>query len=332
MISALIFLLGFHAYASTTVKVGSSPVMSSAGIYLAQEMGFFAKEGLNVEVSDFANSGAPMTALLAKGELDVGAGNLTSGLFSAMAQGYGFKIVADKGHIEKNRDYLGLLVRADHIQSGRYKQLSDLKGFKMALTALDGVSQQILVEKFLSKAGLKAADVQFVKLSYAEMNVALKTKQIDASIQLEPFLSKAHEEGFAKVVAGGSEAYPEQQSAALIFSPQFMKNRRPDAVKFMKAYIKGVRQYNRAFLQNQGRAEVVAALKKHVALDDAKLWDKMQPVGLNDDAVLKVDALMADVNWYFDKKYLSKKLTAQDVVDLSFAKEAAKLISDGVKR
>ena len=68
--------------AEMKIRVGSSPVLSSAGIYLAEAKGYFKDQGLNVEITDVANSGAPMTLLLAKGELEVGAGNLTSGLFT----------------------------------------------------------------------------------------------------------------------------------------------------------------------------------------------------------------------------------------------------------
>ena len=70
------------------IRVGSSPVLSSAGIYLADEKGYFKEQGLTVEITDVANSGAPMTVLLAKGEIEVGAGNLTSGLFNAVADGF----------------------------------------------------------------------------------------------------------------------------------------------------------------------------------------------------------------------------------------------------
>ena len=60
--------------AAEVVKVGSSPVLSSAGIFLALEKGYFKEEGIEVELVPFAGSSAPMLPLLAKGELDVGGG------------------------------------------------------------------------------------------------------------------------------------------------------------------------------------------------------------------------------------------------------------------
>jgi NitT/TauT family transport system substrate-binding protein len=312
---------------AVVIKIGSSPVVSSAGIYLAQERKYFKEQGLDVEIIDFNNSGAQMNVLLSKGELDVGAGNLTSGFFSAINQGQKLKIVADKGHIEKGRDYIALIVRGDHVASGRYKALKDLKGFKVGLTALNGVSQQILMERFLDKAGLKANDVEYVKLSYAEMNLALKSKNIDATIQLEPYLTKAELDGIAKKVASGSEVYPNQQSAAIFFSENFMEKRGEEAKKFMKAYLKGVRDYNRAFINGKERAGVIKDLKKQIKLEDEKVWSKMVPVGLDENGQINIESLLADVNWYMSKKYIEKAPTAENMIEMKFVNEAAKELS-----
>jgi len=306
-----------------TIKVGSSPVISSAGIYLAQERNYFKDEGLTVELNDFNNSGAQMTVLLSKGELDVGAGNLSSGLFNAIAKGQKFKLVADKGHLENGKAYIALIVRADHIASGRYKSLSDLKGFKLGLTALDGVSQQIVAERFLSKAGLKPGDVEFVKLSYAEMNVALKAKNIDATIQLEPYLTKAEVDGIASKVANATEVHPNQQSAALFYSPNFIKNNPADAKKFMIAYLKGVRDYNKSLTDSAAKEKVIADLKKYIKIDDDRVWKNMVPIGLTNDGAVNVAALMEDVKWYFTKNYIERLPTQDEIVDMHFAKEAS---------
>lgn len=320
-------LFATHAIAEDfKIRVGSSPVLSSAGIYLADEKGFFKEQGLNVEITDVANSGAPMTLLLAKGELEVGAGNLTSGLFNSVASGQGVKLVADKGHVEKSRDYIALIVRQDHIDSGRYKTFKDLKGFKVGLTALDGVSQQIVMDKFLQKGGLTEKDIEYVKLSYPEMNAALKTKSLDATIQLEPFVAQAELGGFAKRISGSNEVNPNQQSAALMFSPGFMKDHRDLAVKFMTAYLKGVRLYNKSITDAAARKEVRAILGPRLKITDDKVWDKIVPIGLNNSGEMNLKSLQADLDWYQSKNYLKSKVAADSIVDQSFVKEAQKKV------
>jgi NitT/TauT family transport system substrate-binding protein len=305
-----------------TVKVGTSPVMSTSGVFLGKELGFFAAEGLNVDIQIFKSSGAPMSVPLASGDLDVGAGNISSGTWNEMNSGVALRLVADKGHIAKGHSYIGLLVRQDHIASGRYKTLKDLKGFKMGLTALDGVSQQIAADRFLQKAGLSMKDVTFVKMAYSEMNVALATKSLDATVQLEPYVAKAELDGIAKKVADVYDVYPDQQSAAILYSQKFMKDRPDDAVKFMIGYLQGVRAYELAFTKGENRANVIAALKKYIDLEPATLWDKMIPVGLNPDGYLNTTSLLSDMQWYRDNKYVQKLPDIKNVVDHSFVEKA----------
>lgn len=313
--------------AKAKIRVGVSPVMSSIGVYIADSEGYFKEQGLNVEIIDFANSGAPMTLLLAKNELEVGAGNLTAGLFNAIAQGNGIKLVADKGHVEAERDYLALVVRSDHLKSGRYRDYGNLRGFKLGLTALDGVSQQIAAERFLVKGGLGEKDVEFVKLSYAEMNAALKSKSIDAAIQLEPFVTLAEVGGFAKRVQGVAKVHPNQQSAAVLYSPQFAA-KKEEAVKFMVAYLKGVRLYNQSLKDDVLRKILFRTVGKKLKISDESAWNRMVPVGLREDGRLSIDALQEDLEWYRRKGYLKSDLQAKNIVDHTFVDEAVKRLNE----
>lgn len=330
MLQILFILLSFivclPVNALVPIKVGTSPVMSSAGIYLAHEMGYFKDMDLNVEIVNFAGSGGGMTMLLAKGELDVGAGNITSGLFNAALRGENFKIVADKGHVTEKTDYIALIVRRDHIASGRYKSLKNLKGLRLALTSLEGVSQQIVAERFLQRAGLSAKDVEFVKLSYAEMNMALKAKHIDATIQIEPYLTEAVEGGYAQVVERSSVVYPRQQSAAIFFSPEFLK-KEDQSVKFLAAYLKGIRAYNQSLKDPDMQRKVILALKKHIKFEES-YWTKMAPVGLNDDGSLNKRSLADDIIWYESKGYLKKGLDIDRIIDEKMLKKANKALDE----
>lgn len=328
LLSIITLILSNTTSASDKViKVGVSPVMSTAGVFIAYEKAYFKDEGLNVELLTFDSSGAAMTPLLGKNELDVGAGNISTGVINAIGEGLEIKLVADKGHSPQKNGYMGLLVRTEHLKSGRYKTLKDLKGFKIGLTSLGGVSQQILFEKFLAKAGLTSKDVEYLKLSYPEMNVALEKKELDATIQLEPFISQAESRGFAKKVADASEVYPEQQSGALFYSADFAKNEK-EAVSFMTAYLKGVRDYNDTFVtkKNKNSKELIALLNKHLKLNPIDLWEKASPVGLNPDGHLNAELLKNDILWYQEKNYIKKAPAIEKMIDHTFIEKALKKI------
>ncbi len=308
------------------IKVGVSPVVSSAGIFLAYEKGYFKDQGIDVDMTYFKSSGAPMTALLGNGNLDIGAGNVSAGLWNAINSGLDIKLVADKGRVSKACDYIGLLVRKDHIDSKRYKSLSDLKGFKMAITAF-GVSQQIAADKFLKSAGLSTQDVTFEKMDYAAMNSALQNKNIDATIQLEPYLTEAEQSGIAVKISGVNEVYPKQQSAAVIYASQFITAHPDLAEKFMIAYLKGVRAYNDAFIKGRNKAEVIVLLKKHIKIESDDIWNKMIPAGINPDGFLNIESLALDMKWYQEHGFTDKICDVEKAVDHRFVEKA--LVSIG---
>ncbi|MCB0390600.1 MAG: ABC transporter substrate-binding protein [Bdellovibrionales bacterium] len=330
LILSFFVLANIQAFAEKNIKIriGASPVLSTAGIFLAHENGHFLNEGLNVEIVPFRRSGAPMTLLLANGELEVGGGNLSSGLWNAIAQGQKIKLVADKGHISKGHSYISLIVRKDLIDSGKFKTLKDLKGFRMGLTALNGVSQQIAAERVLNSAGLKLSDVSFQKMSYGEMNVALAKKLIDATIQLEPFVAKAEVDGIAKVVATLYDYYPDQQSAAIFFAPHFTKNNQELAKKFIKAYILGVRDYENAFIYKIKKDETIKKLMKHIQIEDKKVWEKTVPIGLNTNGYINSDSLLNDLKWYKKQGYIDSVPDLKNIVDDSYVKAAIKEIGN----
>ncbi len=322
LISLMVILFGYHKAAGELIRVGASPVVSSSGIFIAQEKGYFKERGLDVEIIPFRKSGAPMTVLLSTGKLDIGGGNLSTGLWNAINLGLDIKLVADKGHIEKDSSYIVLLVRADHVKSGRYKSFSDLKGFKMGLTSLGGVSQQIAAERFLKKGGRTMSDVEFVKMSYSEMNVGLEQGFLDATIQLEPYVAKAVLDGIAVKVAEVYEVYPDQQSAAIFFGPKFMKRPHEDGVKFMEAYILGLRDYRNAFLKGIDTQEIITMLKKYIKIKDDKIWNTMIPIGLNPNGFIRDKELFNDIKWYKDRNYIKKLPAFKNVIDHSYIEKA----------
>src|SRR5262245_20732918 len=60
------------------VKIGIARTISDAGYYIADAMGFFRADGLDVSITGF-NSAAQMIAPLGTGELDVGGGMVSAG-------------------------------------------------------------------------------------------------------------------------------------------------------------------------------------------------------------------------------------------------------------
>lgn len=303
------------------VPVGISPVMSSAAMFIAKERGYFREEGINVIINPFKASGAKMVPFLATGQLFVAGGNVNAGMYNAIAQDIPIKIVADKGTVSAGHGYLALIVRKDHVDSGRYRGLKDLEGMTLAVTA-KGVSQQIVIEKYLQKVGLGFDDIKLVNLGYSDMNIAMANKSIDATIQIEPFVAAAVKNEFAVRVAGNDEIYPDQQSAVLYYSPVFINNHPQQAQGFMNAYVRGLRDYNDAFEHTKGKDEIIRILTKYTRIKDEGIYKAVVPVGLSPDGKVNVQSLKDDALWYFAAGYLKSKPDLDSIVDLGYMQAA----------
>lgn len=323
----LIAFVSGNAFANELLEVpiGIAPTTSSAAMYIAEAKGYFEEQGIKPVMNPFKASGAQMVPFLATGQLFVAGGNINAGMYNAITQDIPIKIVADKGTVTPKHGYLALIVRKDHIESGRYKSFKDLKGMKMAVTA-KGVSQEIVTEMYLKKVGLSLDDITLETLGYSDINIALANKSIDASVQIEPFVAAAAENNIAVRVAGDDEIYPDQQSAVIFYSPVFIEKHPKEAKGFMIAYVKGMRDYNDAFEKNKNKAEIIKILAGNTKVKEEDLYSKMQPVGLHPDGALNMASLKSDAKWFFDKGYVKEVPDIDKIVDLSFIENAVKVL------
>src|SRR5262245_58956445 len=112
---------------SVTVTVGAASTTSDAPIYIAEKQGYFRDEGIDVTVTNFRPASG-MVAPLGAGQLDAGAGSASAGLYNAVTRGIKIKIVADKASSPPGYGATKILVRKDHVDSSRFKEVKDLKG------------------------------------------------------------------------------------------------------------------------------------------------------------------------------------------------------------
>src|SRR6201999_3154413 len=83
------------AQTNKTVKVASAGIASDIGFFIADKKGYFRAEGLDVQLTQMANS-PQMIGPLGMGQLDVGAGTVAASLYNAVAQNISIRAVADK--------------------------------------------------------------------------------------------------------------------------------------------------------------------------------------------------------------------------------------------
>ena len=312
--AAVAFALAGLAGAAETVKVGEIGLMSDAAIFVAIEKGYFEDAGIRIEFDKFA-SAARMMPALATGELEVAAGAATAGLFNAIASGMDFKIVADKGQTRPGYEYAMLVVRKDLLDSGAFKDLSDLRGRKVVLLPGQGVVTQYILAHILETARVPWDTVDRVGMAPPDHVKLLASKQVDAAVTAEPFGAIAEANGVGKRIYVGDriKALEHLQIAVIMFSGKFIRERPKVAKGFLTAYVRGIR-----FIHQQGvkSDEVIGVLSKHIRVNPADIRAST-PFYLSPDGRPNVESLAAQQEWYVKMGMVKQKVPMERVVDLS---------------
>ncbi len=235
-----------HAAEPVRIRMAITGATGDVVFWAGRERGYFRDEGIDLEIIKF-DSGARMMAPLGAGELDVATGGQSAGFFNAVARGIDIKIVADKTQTIPGLGTQSLVVRKDHIASGRYKTLADLKGMKMASPA-PGASATTVLTKMLAKGGLTTGDIDQVFMANPQVATAFANKALDAALPTEPGVSLALATGAVQKVLEDHDVYPEHQIAVIFYSGAFMRDRKDAAIGFMRAYLRSVRDYNDAMV------------------------------------------------------------------------------------
>src|SRR4029450_11559804 len=107
------------------VRYGTLQLAAEAATYIAVDKGYFSAEGPELEFTPF-RSGSEMTPLLATGALDMGGAGIDPGYFNAVQRGTDINPVSHSSLVTPNDESAGLVVRKDHLESGRFTELKDL--------------------------------------------------------------------------------------------------------------------------------------------------------------------------------------------------------------
>jgi len=311
------------------VKVATPLAISDAPIIVAEHKGYCRELGLRTTMTSM-QTGAYMVAPLGAGQLDMGAGATSAGLFNSATRGIGIKVVADKGSNLPGYAYVSLLVRKELVDSGKFKTLQDLKGLRIAEPG-KGASTGATVYQALLKGGLKYDDVEHVyNMGFPEMIAAMQNGAIDAAPVPEPFNTFGREKGIA-VRFSADEFYPRQTVAVLLYGPQFMTKRADVAHRYMVAYLKGVRFYNGAIKDGKfagpNAEELIQILVEHTRYKDPELYRKVVPNGCNPDGRVDRASMETDLAFWRQQKFVDNQhVGVADVVDDSFVDAALKTL------
>ncbi len=302
------------------VRWAVNGLVGEAGIFVAQERGYFQQQGLDVDLQPF-RSFTDEIPQLAIGQLDYGNGGLNSDIFNAINRDIPLRIVAAASISRKGDGSAALLVRQDLVDSGRYKELKDLKGMSIAENSL-GTSSQLFTEKILALGGLTKADVTFPTIPFPSMSTAFANKGIDAAFAVEPFVNGMVAQHLAKSVMTGAEGFPGGINTVIVISPVFAKQQPEAAKRVMYAFLKGQREYLAAFVDgtNPGDKDaIIQILAKRTAIKDPKVYAGMGLTSGDPNGGFDLNVLNTFQDYFLKNGTQQKLIDTAQVVDLSYA-------------
>ena len=170
-----------------TLGVGGKGLLYYLPLTLAEQLGYFKEQGLNVTINDFAGGAQSLQALVG-GSIDVVAGAYEHTI-RMQAKGQDIKAVIEVGR------FPGIVVGMKKDKATNFKGFADLKGMKIGVTA-PGSSTNFFVMYLMVKNGLKADDASFIRVGAGATAVAaMKRGEIDAISNLDPVITKLQQDG-----------------------------------------------------------------------------------------------------------------------------------------
>ncbi len=306
------------------VSIAEDGAASGAGFYIANEKGYFKDFNIEVEFVTFANSDDMLPAV-ASGNVDVAGGISTAAFFNSLAQGIDVKMIADKGHNMKGKSYFTFVIGkelTDEIQS-----YEDFKGKKVAVSTVNGVDDYIF-EQMLNHGGLTRDDVEFVLMAdFGNMLAAVGNGSIDAALQIEPLITKGIAENIHERFGDATDFAPEAQIAMVLSSPKFLKDREDAALRFMVAYLKGVRDYNDAFVKGTGdKDEIIDIMTKYTTLKEKEVWEEVNVTGLNPNGEMFIEDIKNQFEFYKSNGAIKGELDFDDAIDTRITEKAVEIL------
>jgi len=225
-VAVAVMLLGGVAVRAddAVIVVGTAGKETDAEVYYAQDMGFFKKAGLNVQIQTLPN-GAAVASAVASGALQIGDSNTLS-LATARQKGLPFVIFAPGAIYSSAAPTTALAVAVN----GPVHSAKDLSGKILAGVSLGGLDQ-LSLEAWLDKNGGDSASAKYVELAPSLMVAALERGTVAAVSLPDPALDSAVTAGSVRIIGNNYDSIAKTFMITGWFATSDWLAKNPDVAK-----------------------------------------------------------------------------------------------------
>jgi NitT/TauT family transport system substrate-binding protein len=289
-------------HADARIVVGVSTVnVAFLPIYVTQDKGFFKDQGLDVLVVMF-NAGATNLQALIGGDVQIMAGAVPE---TVLARASGMDI--------KNFWAISNLMPFQIYGATSFKSLKEAKGKKFAISRFGSLSE-FLTRSSLRQYGVDAKEVTMLQIGATPARfTALAGGIVDATVLWFPVTERAKATGLTKLY-DLKELYPDWTNVGFIARESWLAKEKEQAVKFLRAYQRGVRP------ARENRDDGIKALRKYVQLDAAEAaagYDEYRDSFPLDGRILD-RGIAVTVEQELETGRLKRKIPVSEMVDPTF--------------
>ncbi len=304
-----------------TIAVGGKNLLYYLPLTIAEQLGYFKAEGLDVTIVDFAGGAKALQAVVG------GSADVVSGAFEHTV----------------NMQFKGQALRAFVLQGAtpqivlginpktmpNFKSIADLKGKKVGVSA-PGSSTNVMVNFLLAKAGLKPGDVSIIGVGTGNGAVAaMRSGQIDAMSNLDPVITLLQRSGDLKIVSDtrviteSEKVFGGPMPAGCLYAPQTFIDKNPNTTQ---ALANAMVRSNK-WIQGAGAADIIKTVPEGYLLGDRAVYidaflaakGSLSPDGMiPDKGAQTAFRALASV----DEKIAAAKLDLNAVYTNAFVKKA----------
>jgi NitT/TauT family transport system substrate-binding protein len=249
-----------------TIAVGGKTSFYYLPLTLADQLGYFKAEGLDVEVKDLVGGSRALQAVL-ESSADVVSGAYEHTL-TLQSQGQFYQAFVLQGRAPQ----MAMGVSTKTLPG--YQSLTELRGKKVGVTA-PGSSTNMMANLVLSRGGLKPTDVSFIGVGNAvEALSALRLGHVDAISNVDPVMTQLEQKGDVRIIAdtrtlrGTQEVFGGPMPASCLYAPMVFVHKHPNTIQALTNAIVHALKW----LQTAGFSDLMKVIPESYLLGDRALY------------------------------------------------------------
>jgi NitT/TauT family transport system substrate-binding protein len=172
-------------------------------------------------------------------------------------------------------------------------------------------------------------------MDYTKQVLALKNKALDATIMGEPFATALVEEKVGVRFMNTNDYFPNYVVTVFLYGPTLLEERREVGDRFMRALMRGMRDYNDALdekgLLSQGNDDIINAFEREFRMTPKQLRS-MFSHSVDPNGEINMKSVAIDWDFLVADGQISGKVKPEQLLDTSFAKQAAASLGPYVRK